>query len=77
MEQFFKLMEIVDGYCEVHTEWLTKEEADEMLQRHSECFPDIHFYTQQHDGSETPLDKTYRVTPSDACDGWEDIYSHD
>lgn len=65
-EPMYKLMESNSGYSLAHTKGLTKQEADTMRDEHAETFPDNDWWVQQHDKDDEK-----------ACDGWEDIYSHD
>jgi hypothetical protein len=70
----YKLLESDDmGYWNIHTEWLTKEDAEEMRDRHAKCFPDSDWIIEPHDDDDKYKGGTFRNTPRTACDGWEDI----
>ena len=73
--RLFKLMEANGGYSVCHTKGLTKEEADEMRERHAKCFPDLEYWVQpQYEDEEQDEPKHYNER---AVDGWEDIYNYD
>lgn len=36
----------------LRTSWLSKEEAEEMLERHQRCFPDVEFWIEELDSIE-------------------------
>lgn len=58
------------GYFNIHTKWLTKEEAELMRDEHAQDFPDSDWIIEQHDDEP----KEERHYNENACDGWEDIY---
>lgn len=62
------------GYWNIHTEWLTKEDAEEMRDRHAKYFHDSDWIIEPHDDGDEYKGAEFRNTPIDACDGWEDIY---
>ena len=73
MEKMFKLMELIKGYSEIHTKGITKQEAEEMLERHQDRFPDSQWWIEPHSEEDDREDET-RHYNENACDGWEDIY---
>lgn len=58
------------GYFNTHTDWLTKEEAEEMRDKHAEDFPDSVWMIEEYDA----IENEPRYIPHDACDGWEDMF---
>ena len=69
----FRLMEACNEYAVCHTKGLTKAEANEMLKRHAECFPNLHYWVEAHD--EEDEEKESRHYNERAVDGYEDIYN--
>lgn len=75
--QLFKVMESADGFSEIHTKWLTLEEADELRKDLAETFPDNDFWIQHHTDEEIQeLDQENRIYNDNAVDGWEDMFPH-
>jgi len=69
----YKLLESDgQGYFNLHTDWLTKKEAEEMRNHHAKTFPNQDWIIEPHRDEERH--KVVRYTPRDAADGWEDIY---
>lgn len=62
------------GYFNTHTEWLTREEAESMRDEYAKDFPDSDWIIELHHEDDIDNDEMFRHIPSDACDGWEDIY---
>ena len=71
--KLFKLMEANKFYTVCHTKGLTKAEAEEMLKRHAECFPNLQYWLEAEDEDEE--EKESRHYNERAVDGWEDIYN--
>ena len=68
-----KLMESDgQGYFNVHTDGLDKNDANEMLKRYSSTFPQYDYYIEEY--NDKP--KRQRYYNNKAVDGWEDIYRH-
>jgi hypothetical protein len=73
----FKVIESADGFSEIHTKWLTLEEADELRKDLAETFPDNDFWIQHHTDEEIQeLDQENRNYNDNAVDGWEDMFPH-
>ena len=70
--KMYKLMESVNGHDEVHTEWLEKKDAEEMRDRHNECFPEFDYWICEHDEEDMPTE--FGVRSSHSIDGWEDFF---
>lgn len=62
------------GYWNIHTEWLTKEEAEEMRDEYAQYFPESDWIIKPHERGEKYKGAEFRNTPRGACDGWNDIY---
>lgn len=73
----YKLMQEVDGYPSVHTEDLNEKEANEMLQRHRNFFPESYWWIEPYEESEKAEHYYNRDVPRGAVDGWEDLFSND
>ena len=71
-EYVWRVMVIVDGYPEVHTDDLSEEEADDLLRRLKGFFPDLDYYSEQIEYI-PPIYPRYPYNNS-SVDGWEDIY---
>jgi hypothetical protein len=63
-----------DGYFHIHTEYLERKEADEMLEHYAKTFPDSDWMIESHERDDVKRDDDVMNIPKDACDGWEDIY---
>lgn len=74
IEPMYKLMESNGGYSLIHTKCLTKDEADEMRDKHAELFPESDWWVQQHDEYDDREEEPKHYNEN-ACDGWEDIYN--
>jgi len=73
--KMYKLLESDGmGYFNTHTEWLTKVEAESMRDKHAKDFPDSDWIIEPHEEDSPENRGMFRDIPSDACDGWEDIY---
>jgi len=71
MEQHtFNVMVIVNGYSEIHTSDLTKEEAEKRANELNEMFPDYDYYVDLVEY----VEKVERHYNNKAIDGWEDMY---
>lgn len=70
VEYTWNVMVIEDGYCEVHTADLTKEDAEDLLKRLKGYFPDYQYYVEQVER----VEKVERHYNERAVDGWEDLY---
>jgi hypothetical protein len=76
--QLFKVMVSAEGFAEIHTEWLTLEEADELRLDLANTFPDNDYWIQHH--TDEDWDEKYKRERSyndNAVDGWEDMFPHD
>ena len=75
--QLFKVIESAEGFSEIHTKWLTLEEADELRKDLAETFPDNDFWIQHHTDEEIQeLDQENRIYNDRVVDGWEDMFPH-
>jgi hypothetical protein len=76
--QLFKVMESAGGYSEIHTEWLTLDEADVLRLELADTFTESDFWIQHH--TEQELDEyrnqENRIYNNNAVDGWEDMFPH-
>ena len=71
MKQYtWNVMVIVNGYHEVHTEDLSEQEADDLVKRLRDYFPDNEYYAEQVEY----VEKVERYYNENAVDGWEDMY---
>ncbi len=69
----YKLMEGDDlGYFNAHTEWLTKQEAEQLLEHYVNTYPDIVWMIEPHDEGDKPYEEEIRN--DNAVDGWEDMF---
>lgn len=72
----YKLLEIDEnGLFDIHAKWLSKEDAESMRDDLAKDSPNSYWMIIQQYSDEQP--ESFRSIPLDACDGWEDIYSHD
>jgi hypothetical protein len=69
----FRVIVMVGGYSETHTDLLGYEEAEALAKELTEDFPDMVYYVESYEYEE----KQERVYNENACDGWEDIYPLD
>ena len=69
----FRVMVMVGGYSETHTDLLESEEAKALATELREDFPDMVYYIEPYEYEE----KEERTYNENACDGWEDIYPLD
>jgi hypothetical protein len=73
--KMYKLLESDGmGYFDTHTDWLTKEEADEMRARYARLFPHQDWIIEPHEDDDADSRGVFRNTPNHACDGWEDFF---
>lgn len=73
--RMYKLLESDGmGYFNTHTEWLTKEEAEQMRDEHAKDFPDSDWIIEPHHEDDADNRGVFRDIPADACDGWEDFF---
>lgn len=77
--QLFKVMVSAEGFAEVHTLWLTLEEADELRLDLANTFPDNDYWIQHHTDEEIEQRdrEENRIYNDRAVDGWEDFFPHD
>lgn len=77
--QLFKVMVSAEGFAEVHTLWLTLEEADELRLDLANTFPDNDYWIQHHSDEEIEQRdrEENRIYNDRAVDGWEDFFPHD
>lgn len=69
----WKLLEQDDlGYFLIHTEWLTKKEAEELRDHYANTYPDLVFTIEPHDVGDKPYEDEIRNDNS--VDGWEDLF---
>jgi hypothetical protein len=66
----FNVMVIVNGYSEIHTEYLSQDEAEKLADELREMFPEYQYYSQQVEY----VEKVERHYNENAVDGWEDLY---
>lgn len=63
---------------EVHTNQLTKKEANEMLENYQSTFPDEIYFIEEMSPDEINFTSPqYRQHKKDIVDGWEDFFDKD
>ncbi len=65
----FRVIVMVGGYSEIHTDLLGCEEAEALATELRGDFPDMVYYVERYEYEE----KEERTHNENACDGWEDI----
>ena len=72
-EYTINVMVIEDGYPEIHTKDLSEIDADELVDKLRELFPQYYYYKEFVEVVEE-FDDEERHYNNNAVDGWEDLY---
>jgi hypothetical protein len=71
MKQYtWNVMVIVDGYPEIHTKDLSEIDAEKLVDKLRELFPQYYYYKDIVE----VIEYVERHYNENAVDGWEDIY---